>query len=130
MAIELASPGEQSPDVDEDSFHEEGLADGQEGTEYNFRELFDEVAKLRDIIVTIPTDQIPLLKHGLIVRKSRDGVKLKNAGLIPDSDVLAFLDYPAKDKAGKERPGISDVRIQLRAKKTVTILDIKIPDDL
>ena len=129
MAIEVASPNEHSPELDEDSFHEEGLPDG-EGTEYNFRELFDEVAKLRDVIVTIPADQIPLLKHGLIVRKSRDAIKLKNAGLVPDSDVLAFLDYPAKDKAGKERPGISDVRIQLRAKKTVTILDMRIPDDL
>jgi sporulation protein YlmC with PRC-barrel domain len=126
MSITIASPTEHDLEIDEDSFTEEG---SDQGTEYNFRELYDEVQKAGDIIITVPADQVTLLKQGLIVRKSKEATKLKNAGLVPDSRVLAFLVYPAQ-KDGKEIPGLMDVRVKLRNKRSVSVIDMRIPDDL
>ncbi len=121
MAIQVASPTD-GLDLDEDIFEEE------EST-YNFRELLDEVIRLEDCIITVATEDVDSLKKGLITRKSKDNVKLKNSGLLADDRVLAFLHYPAM-KDGKEIPGQTDVRVKLRAKKGVKIISIAKPDDL
>jgi hypothetical protein len=123
MAITTANPADGLTDIDDDSFQEEN-------TEYNFRELYDQVLQLKDCIITVPSDQVAELKQGLIIRKSKDNAKLVKSGLLPDNLVLAFLAYPAKDKNGKEIDGLSDVRVKLRPKRGVTVVDIRIPDDL
>jgi len=121
MAIEKANPLDG---LDEDSFREEG----DENT-YNFRELMDQVYQLQDCIMTVPADQVEALRSGLIIRKGKDNAKLKSSGLPGDNKVLSFLVYPAKDKNGKEIPGLMDVRIKLGPKKAVTVLDIRVPND-
>ena len=128
MAIELANAEGIDSEVDEDKFTDafSGLDDA---TEYNFRELMDEVGKMNDLIITVPADQVDLLRQGLITQKSKDNAKAKSAGLIPDNMILAFLVYPAKDKDGKERDGIMDVRVKMRPKKSVSVLDMRIPND-
>lgn len=124
MALTVANPADGLESLDDEDLFQE------EGTQYNFRELMDQVQKETDIIFTVPTAEVPELKAGLITRKSKDNAKLKASGLITDNMVLAFLVYPAKDKEGKEIDGVSDVRVKLRPKKGVTILAINVPDDL
>jgi hypothetical protein len=122
MPIEVANPTEGLEDAD-DLFEEEGS-----GTEYNMRELMDTIYKMRDAIFTVPNDQVQALKTGLIIRKGKDNSKLKKADISPASEVLSFMIYPAK-KDGVEIPGFSDVRVKLGPKKSVTILDIRSPND-
>lgn len=124
MALTVANPADGLESLDDEDLFQE------EGTQYNFRELMDQVQKETDIIFTVPTAEVPELKAGLITLKSKDNAKLKASGLITDNMVLAFLVYPAKDKEGKEIDGVSDVRVKLRPKKGVTILAINVPDDL
>lgn len=121
MPIEVANP---LTDIDEDDFTEEG-----EGTQYNMRELMDLVYKSRDLIFTLPADQVSTLKNGLIIRKGKDNLKLKRAELPPDNQVLSFFVYAAKDEKGQEREGIADVRVKLGPKKSVQILEVRIPSD-
>ena len=120
MAIQQANPFDG---IDEDSFVEEGE------TTYNFRELMDQVYKAEDIILTVPSDQVDLLRAGLITRKSKDNAKAKSAGLPPDNKVLSFLVYQAKDKNNADIPGVMDVRVKLGPKKSVTVLEMRIPND-
>lgn len=124
MTIEQA--GLLLEEIDEDSFEEE---DSGLGTEYNMRELMDQVYKLKDCIITVPKDQEKLLRQGLIVRKSRDNGKMKTSGLTGSTDVLSFLSYPAKDADGKDSETIVDVRVKLGPKKSVTVIDIRVPND-
>lgn len=121
MTIEKANTDSEA---DDDFFQDEGS-----DSEYNMRELMDQVYKLKDIIITLPTDQVALLKSGLINRKAKDNVKMKEAGLPPDPNVLSFLVYPAKDKQGEEIPGLSDARVKLGPKKSVTVFEIRKPSD-
>lgn len=110
--------------VDEDTFEEEG-----DGTEYNFRELMDQIYHNPDCIITIPNEQINLLRQGLIVRKSKDNFKMKRAGITADTRVLSFLIYPAKEKDGTDSITNSDVRVKLAPKRSINIIEIRMPDD-
>ena len=121
MSITVATPDE---DLDDDAF----IGEDEDGTEYNMRELMDHVYKNKDIIFTLPNDQIPILKSGLITRKGKDNAKFKDADIINAKEYLSFLVTPAM-KDGKEVPGHSDVRVKLGPKKTVKILDIRVPND-
>ena len=120
MTIQVATPSE---DIDDDTFEEEG-----DGTEYNMRELMDQVYQLRDLIITVPTDQVTTLKSGLITRKAKDNVKLKKADVSVVTDVLSFLVLPAK-KDGVLLEGYSDVRVKIGPKKSVTVMEIRVPSD-
>lgn len=119
MAIQQANPLDG---IDDDSFKEEG------DSIYNFRELMDQVYQNTDVIFTVPADQVDLLRSGLITRKSKDNAKMKNAGLAGDNKVLSFLVYPAK-KNGEVIESVMDVRVKLGPKKSVQIIDIRIPSD-
>lgn len=121
----------QAEDGQEEQNNDDDILQGHEEiVTYNFRELMDEVTKLGDCIITVPAEQVDALRLGLIARKNKDNTKLKNAGLMPDQTILEVIAYPAKDKDGKERPGIMDVRVKLRQRKGIQVLDIRIPDDL
>lgn len=109
---------------DDDSF-----LDGEDELAYNFRELMDLLVDKRDIILTVPTDQVDSLKKGLYARKGKDTYKLNRAGVKAGNDVLQFLTYPAKDKDGKEIFGQTCVRVKLGPRKSVTIINIEVPDD-
>lgn len=122
MSITVANPIEGlDPDL-EDSFTEEGE------DEYTMREAMDQVYQLRDCIMTVPTDQVETLKQGLIARKGKDNAKLKKAEVAVGSDVLSFLVTP-HTRDGVPVPGLSDVRIKLAPKKSVTIKEIRVPSD-
>lgn len=121
MPIEVAASPNDLEDV-EDQFEEEG------DSEYTMRELMDQVYTLRDCIITVPTDQVPILKQGLIARKGKDNFKIKKADIATSPDVLSFLVTPHK-KNGVEVDGFSDVRIRLAPKKSVTVKEIRVPSD-
>lgn len=117
MAISVAAPDD---DTDDSLFVDE---DEAEGTEYNMRELMDQVYAKRDVIFTLPTEQVPILKSGLIVRKGKDSAKLKDADISQNKEYLSFLVTPSKTE------GVSDVRVKLGPKKSVRILDMRVPND-
>lgn len=122
MSIEVGSPTDGMIDRDDDNFQE-----ADDGTSYNFRELMDMIAATPDIILTVPADQVELLKAGLVTRKSKDNAKLKASGMMPDSNVLAFLVYDYKNEAGEVEADKKCIRVALRPKKNVTILKIEVP---
>jgi hypothetical protein len=117
MTITLANPSDGLEDVD-DQFVEEG------DNEYTMRELMDQVYELKDCIITVPSDQVEILKQGLIMRKGKDNAKLKKNDITTTPDVLSFLVTP-----NKTEQGYSDVRVKLAPKKSVTVKDIRVPSD-
>lgn len=120
MSIEVVTPSDV---IEDDLFEEES-----DGTEYNMRELMDQVYANRDIIITVPTEQVSILKQGLITRKAKDNVKLKGSDITTIKDVLSFLSYPHK-KGETVVEGYTDVRVKLGPKKSVQVLEIRIPND-
>lgn len=109
---------DDSIEVDEDSFLED-----EGDNSYSFRELMDMLIDKKDIILTIPTDQVAALKKGLSAIKGKDTRKLLDAGIKVGNEVLSFLAYPSANE------GETCVRIKLGARKSVTILNLEIPDD-
>lgn len=124
MTIEVANPldGIVDSPLDEDIFTEEGES-------YNLRQLIDMIYEQRDLIFTVPTSDVEILKKGLITRKAKDNVKLKDASIARMQEVLSFVVYPKKDEDGQEIPGQSCVRVKLGPKKSVTILKVEKPSD-
>ncbi len=116
-------------DLGVDPNDDNSFLDGEDELAYNFRELMDMLVDKRDIILTVPTDQVDALKKGLYARKGKDTHKLNKAGVKAGNDVLQFLTYPAKDKDGKEIFGQTCVRVKLGPRKSVTIINIEVPDD-
>lgn len=113
------------PAIDEeDSFQEEG-----EDNSYNFREIMDMLIDKKDLIITVPNDQVEVLKKGLYARKSKDIFKLTRAGVRAPTDILSFSSYAAKDADGKDSTENTCVRVKLGARKGVTVLAIEIPDN-
>lgn len=125
MAIILAeSATGMDIEVDDDSFIEEG-----EDVSYSFREIMDMLIEKRDIILTVPADQVPALKKGLYTRKGKDVQKLSRAGIKSGNEVLSFLTYHPKDASGAEIIEQMCVRVRLGSRKSVTIINVEIPDD-
>ncbi|MGE4259184.1 MAG: hypothetical protein AB7F19_07570 [Candidatus Babeliales bacterium] len=96
---------------------------------YNFRDMYDLVVQHKDVIFTIPSVDVDKLRSGLTVRKSKDNMKLKNAGLQPEASTLSFKIYPALDKDKKAIPGTSEVRVKLQPRKGIMVLNVAIPDN-
>ena len=109
-------------DSDDDNFEEEDAS-------YSFRELMNLLFEKKDIIITVPTEELPALKKGLYSRKAADTQKLTKAGILASGDVLSFQTYQAVDDMGRKQEGATTVRIRLAQRKSVTILSIEIPDD-
>lgn len=101
--------------------------DDEESSAYNFRELLDLLNESKDIILTIPADQLEELKVGLRTRKAKDNYGMKRRGILPPQDALSFVDYPATDDDKNEIEWQRCVRVKLIPRKTVDILKVEIP---
>lgn len=99
----------------------------EESSAYNFRELLDLLNESKDLILTIPADQLEELKEGLRTRKAKDNYGMKRRGIPPPQDALSFVDYPATDEAKNEIEWQRCVRVKLIPRKTVDILKVEIP---
>lgn len=93
-----------------------------------FQELLDTLYSNRELLVTVPTEQVRELKDGLQALKSRTNYAIRQKGGIPPSEMLAFLEYPAKDNEQKVIDGQTVVHIRMKPRKSVDILNIAIPD--
>lgn len=103
------------PDLDEDS------------AIYSFQEILDALNESRDLILTIPSEQVAELQEGLQARKSKSNYAARKQGIEPPSDRLDFLVYPAKDKKGVDIEGQTCVRVRLKARKSVDIIKMEFP---
>lgn len=98
----------------------------EDTTEYDFNELYNLVQENKDVILTIPTDQVEHLKKGLSVKKSKENAKLRGAGLVVPNDAFSFTVYQTKEQ---EKTEDSTVRIKLGPRSSVTVKKVEIPDD-
>lgn len=112
------------PALDDPAGDDDDFVSDPEDLAYNFREIMDMLIEKKDLIITVPNDQVEILKKGLYARKSKDIFKLNKAGVKASTDILSFSSYPS--------PTIEDstcVRVKLGARKGVTVLAIEIPDN-
>ena len=96
-------------------------------TEYNFRELLDALNEYKDLILTIPSDQVTELRDGFQARKSKDNYAMKKKGVLPPPEVLDFTIYPARDSNNVEIEGQTCVRVKLLPRKSIDIIKMEIP---
>lgn len=102
----------------------------EEDNLYNFRQLMDTLVIHKELIITVPTEQVKQLKNGFIMRKSKDNKLLQRKKLIPDDEVLSFATFPKKEEGTlKIVEGQTCVRVKLGPRKSINVLDIKIPDN-
>lgn len=98
-----------------------------ESAEYNFQELLDVLNECRDIILTVPSEQVQELKDGLQAKKSKTNYAMRQKNIEPPAEMLHFNVYPATDAAGSKIEGQTCVRITLRPRKSVDILKMEFP---
>lgn len=122
MALLTDIPDINDPNEEEEVFQEEDNS-------YNFREIMDMLIDKRELIITVPNDQVEVLKKGLYARKSKDIFKLNKAGVKASTDILSFSSYAAKGPDGLDSIENTCVRVKLGARKGVTVLSIEIPDN-
>lgn len=92
----------------------------------SFRQIMNMLVENSEIILTINRDDIPQVKRNLTSLKSRDAMKMKNAGLEISDDVLSYIELQAEPGQAE-----SDVRlhIKLGPRKNVLVKKIELPDD-
>lgn len=102
----------------------------EEDNLYNFRQLMDTLVIHKELIITVPTEQVKQLKNGFIMRKSKDNKLLQRKNLIPDDEVLSFSVFPKKDDVTKQLiEGQTCVRVRIGPRKSINVLEIRIPDN-
>lgn len=102
----------------------------EEDNLYVFRNLMDTLVMHKELIITIPSDELDKLRKGLIMRKSKDNSLLKKQKLMPDDEVLSFTTFPKLDEVSKQPvEGQICVRVHLGPRKSVTVLNIQVPDN-
>lgn len=111
----------------DDMLEEEAMMD--EDSSYTFRQLMDLLLEKKEVIVTVPSSQVNILRKGLSMRKNKDNRIAEAKGLLKNEEVLSFTSYPAMDSDMRLIANQSSVRIKLAPKKSVTILNVVVPDD-
>lgn len=108
-------------DLDEDATFEDDA-----GTSYDFAELLAAVQESKDLILTVPEEQVEALKVGLSNKKAKENKKLKAAGLAVPRDALDYIVYKTKED---EKQGTTHVRVKYGPRTQINILKMEIPDD-
>jgi hypothetical protein len=80
----------------------------------------------RDIILTIPDDQVMILRKGLSVVKAKRNAKFKDAGIPPSTDIIQYTVYKTEEDEGTEN---SKVRMKLGPRTGINVIKMEIPDD-
>ena len=99
----------------------------EDSATYSFQELLNALNDARDIIITIPTEQVQELQDGLQARKSKNNYAARQKGVEPPAERLAFIVYPAREPSGNVIEGQTCVRVSLKARKSVDILKMEFP---
>lgn len=105
----------------------EGEADDPQSM--TLSDIYMQILANNEIILTIPADEEERLRKGLAGVKAKTNKKLLEEGLPVENSTLSYSVTPSKDEAGKERDGIVDVQICLSKKYTITVFDLKLPDN-
>lgn len=100
----------------------------EERDPYSFDEILSFLNIEKELILTIPSDQEEDLRSGLQARKSKINQGLKRKNMEPPKETLTFNSYPAKDSQGKVVDGIICVKVVLKARASVDIIKIEVPD--
>jgi len=93
---------------------------------YNFQELLDALTEHRDMILTIPRDQVMPLRSGLSVAKAKRNAKFKSSGLAISTDTISYVVYD--DETTKDTDN-TKVRVKLGPRIGVNIKKLELPDD-
>lgn len=112
-------------DTSNESEFEKVLSDEEDST-YNFQELLDALVENRDIILTVPKDQVEALRKGLSVVKAKRNAKLKGAGLAVSTDAITYNIYDDKETKDTEN---TKVRIKLGPRVGINVIKMELPDE-
>lgn len=112
-----------SNDIDLD---EDATFSDDEGTSYDFAELLAAVQEQKDLILTVPADQVEALKIGLSNKKAKENKKLKSAGIAVPRDAI---DYNVYETEEDKLNGTKHVRVKYGPRTQIKILKMEIPDD-
>lgn len=96
------------------------------GTSYDFAELLAAVQESKDLILTVPKDQVEALKVGLSNKKAKENKKMKAAGLAVPRDALDYIVYEAGDD---KKDKTMHVRVKYGPRTQINILKMELPDD-
>ena len=107
-----------------DDADEGGFVMEEEDGVYSFRQLYDMLIEKKEIILTIAPSELDALRTGLSMRKTKDNIKLKNAGLEPESLILKFSAY-----ASKNTPAALDVHVRLAQRQGIRVMSLALPDN-
>ncbi len=100
----------------------------EETSAMRFDELLNALYEVRELLITVPLDQVDELKEGLRSCKGRHNYAIRRKGGIPPTEMLEFADYPAKNDQGEVLNGQQTVHVKLKPRKAVEIYSIKVPD--
>lgn len=100
--------------------------DGEDDNAMSFRQIMNMLIENGEVILTLAKDDVPQVKRNLTSLKSRDAMKLKNAGLEIGNDVLSYIELLPKSGQAD-----TDVRLHIRLgpRKNVLVKHIELPDD-
>lgn len=108
-------------DLDEDATFSD-----DEGTSYDFAELLAAVQEAKDVILTVPAEQVEALKIGLSNKKSKENKKLKSAGIAVPRDSIDYTVYETPEDKNK---GTMHVRVKYGPRTQINIIKMELPDD-
>jgi hypothetical protein len=103
-------------------FDEQGMED-EEVTELSLTTIYNELLVHNELLLTIPATEEQILRKGLAGAKSKQNTKLREAGLQPDNNTLAFQVTPGKIE------GTIQILVSLTKRAGIRVLDMKVPDN-
>lgn len=96
-------------------------------TEMSFAQLFKQLVHSGELILTMPDDQVEGFRKGLTQFKAKQNMKLKEAALKPDTQVLKYV--MLSDDKEHAATGQARIQVRLSERAGVTVLKMELPDD-
>lgn len=105
------------------------LEEVEEPTNMTLTEIYDMLLLSSEIILTVPAEEEERLRKGLASVKAKSNKKLVAEGMPVDKSTISYSVTPAKDASGNPIDGAVAILITLGARSSITVLDVKFPDD-
>lgn len=93
--------------------------------ELSIAQIYDSVLANREIILTIPTHQVPLVRKSLANIKAKRVKQLKDAGI---DDYKCTLEFITRDL--DSTPPLTELLIMMKQKESIQIYDLKTVVDI
>lgn len=105
------------------------LEEVEETNSMSLTEIYELLLATGEIILTVPAQEEDRLRKGLASVKAKSNKKLLADGMPVDKSVISYSCTHAKDSKGFVIPGATAILITLGSRSSITVLDLKLPDD-